>query len=47
MKKFRLFCLCLLCLPAVGVSAQVMDKVLDILGTDSLSAVAGVPIRIR
>ena len=42
MKKFRLFCLCLLCLPAVGVSAQVMDKVLDILGTDSLSAVAGV-----
>ena len=42
MKKFRLFCLCLLCLPAVGVAAQVMDKVLDILGTDSLSAVAGV-----
>lgn len=42
MKKFRLFCLCLLCLPAVGVSAQVMDKVLDILGTDSLSVVAGV-----
>ena len=29
-------------MPAVGVSAQVMDKVLDILGTDSLSAVAGV-----
>ena len=34
-------------MPAVGVSAQVMDKVLDILGTDSLSAVhqtKGMPV---
>lgn len=38
MKKFRLFCLCLLWLPAAGLSAQVVDKVLDILGGDTMPA---------
>ena len=38
MKKFRLFCLCLLWLPAAGLSAQVVDKVLDIFGGDTMPA---------
>lgn len=38
MKTFRLYFLFLLCLSVSGVSAQVVEKVLDILGGDSLSA---------
>lgn len=37
MKRFCLFCLCLLCLSVWGASAQVVEKVLDIFGADSLS----------
>ena len=38
MKTFRLCFLCLLCLSVSGVSAQVVEKVLDIFGGDSLTA---------
>lgn len=38
MKRFRLCCLCLLCLSVFGASAQVVEKVFDILGADSLPA---------
>ena len=38
MKTFRLCFLCLLCLSVSGVSAQVVEKVLDIFGGDSLAA---------
>ena len=37
MKTFRLYFFCLLCLSVSGVSAQVVEKVLDIFGGDSLS----------
>lgn len=37
MKRFCLFCLCLLCLSVWGASAQVVEKILDIFGADSLS----------
>ena len=37
MKRFCLFCLCLLCFSVAGTSAQVVEKVLDIFGADSLS----------
>ena len=36
MKKIHLFCLCLLLSIPAGLSAQVLDKVRNILGTDSL-----------
>lgn len=36
MKRFCLFCLCLLCFSVAGTSAQVVEKVLDIFGADSL-----------
>ena len=42
MKKIRLFCLCLLWLPAAGLSAQVVDKVLDMLGADTVPATVAV-----
>ena len=38
MKRFRLLCLCLFCLSALSVPAQVVEKVLDIFGADSLSS---------
>ena len=38
MKTFRLYFLCLFCLSVSGVSAQVVEKVLDIFGGDSLAA---------
>ena len=36
MKRFCLFCLCLLGFSVWGASAQVVEKVLDIFGADSL-----------
>ena len=38
MKKIHLFCLCLLLSIPAGLSAQVLDKVRNILGTDSMPA---------
>lgn len=38
MKRFRLLCLFLFCLSALSVPAQVVEKVLDIFGADSLSS---------
>lgn len=42
MKAFRILFLCLLLMPASGVSAQLVDKVLDIFNEDSLRAAPAV-----
>lgn len=43
MKKFRLSVLCLFWLSAIGMPAQMVEKALDIFGTDSVSEVSAMP----
>lgn len=43
MEKFRLSVFCLFWLSAIGMPAQMVEKVLDIFGTDSVSEVSAMP----